>query len=199
MDTLKFARVIQAPQTYSPRVFWQRQLAHLCTHPAPVAEPEHCGAVSVPRCQRRQQRVAVANPHGAADFLWYNYAPQVVNAAHNSGCFHICPPKRFFLLQHYYPQVLAGYSGEVHLTEFGNWFCGAVQVSARKMDLYAEKSEFQRRRHSTQMANTSSVISTVTELFNLHAQIVSLSQKSDKNTIDSLHIRSYNRLETNHK
>ena len=43
----------------------------------------------VEKCQCCQQRVAFANAHGAPNFFRDDHAPQVVNSANNTGCFHI--------------------------------------------------------------------------------------------------------------
>ena len=45
------------------------------------------------------QRVALADTHGAAYLLGNYHSPQVVNASHDSGCFHIKNSLYFLLLQ----------------------------------------------------------------------------------------------------
>ena len=43
----------------------------------------------VENCQCYMQRVAFANAHGAPNFFRDDHAPQVVNSANNTDCFHL--------------------------------------------------------------------------------------------------------------
>jgi len=56
-------------------------------HPPPP--PLHRPYVPFLHCQRHQRRVALADAHGAADLLGDNDTPEVIDAAHDTGSFHI--------------------------------------------------------------------------------------------------------------
>ena len=57
--------------------------------PLSFGQIAHGEAESFPPCQRRLQRVALADTHGAADLLGDDHAAEVVDPAHDSGCLHI--------------------------------------------------------------------------------------------------------------
>jgi len=59
----------------------------LKSHPA--GEGQKTSAKPLPLSQCYQQRVALPNAHGAANFLWDDHSAQIVNAAYNSSCFHL--------------------------------------------------------------------------------------------------------------
>lgn len=56
----------------------------------PIRQSEECKQVVKFAFQRCLQRVALTYPHRSPDLFRYNDPPEVVDAAHYSGSFHIC-------------------------------------------------------------------------------------------------------------
>lgn len=64
---------------------------HYYVLPPPLSfgQIAHSEAESFPPCQRRLQRVALADTEGAADLLRDNDTPEVVDAPNDTSSFHI--------------------------------------------------------------------------------------------------------------
>ena len=81
--------------------------------PLSFGQIAHGEAESFPPCQRRLQRVALADTHGAADLLGDDHPAQFINAADDSGCFHLCtilPILHFPMLCSYYVEAAGKYT-----------------------------------------------------------------------------------------
>ena len=57
--------------------------------PLSLSQIVHCKAKRLPLCQCCLQRVTLAYTQSSADFLRNDHAAKVINAAHDSCCFHI--------------------------------------------------------------------------------------------------------------
>ena len=100
----------------------------LCTPPAPFRQLQHRAAEHFPRRQCCQQGVTFSDPHGAADLLGDDDPAQVVDAPHDSGCFHLYlypPVVKFVSNRIYYPQKRDFYA-EGRILEKGREDCGWV-------------------------------------------------------------------------